>query len=128
MAKPNEVWKFIPEIGGVVFASNLGHLMQVTAAPDSERGGEIRILMADVSRHLMLDPTGGRKRQLRLPRQPCRKVRGYPGRNRPLARRIGAQVAGRYRRTMKADRTGNRKRPMTRPRKPSERSTADIVP
>ena len=56
MAKPTEVWKFIPEIGGVVFASNLGHLMQVTAAPDSERGGEIRILMADISRHLMLDP------------------------------------------------------------------------
>lgn len=56
MAKPNEVWKFIPEIDGVVFTSNLGHLMQVTASADKEHGGEIRICMTDVSAHLLLDP------------------------------------------------------------------------
>jgi len=56
MAKPTEVWKFIPEIEGVVFASNLGHLMHVTAAADRERGGEIRIRMTDMSGHMMFDP------------------------------------------------------------------------
>ena len=56
MAKPTEVWKLVPEIDGVVFASNLGHLMQVTAAADRELGGEIRIRITDVSEHLMFDP------------------------------------------------------------------------
>ena len=56
MAKPNEVWKFIPEIDGVVFASNLGHLMQLTAVADKNHGGEIRIHLTDVSGHLMFNP------------------------------------------------------------------------
>lgn len=56
MAKPNEVWKLIPEIDGMAFASNLGHLMGVTAGPAKEHGGEMRIIMRDVSEHLMLNP------------------------------------------------------------------------
>lgn len=56
MATPNEVWKFIPEIDGLIFASNLGHLMHVTAGPDERRGGEMRIRMTDTSDHLMFNP------------------------------------------------------------------------